>query len=339
MKSLHSLVVATFCVSVASSLAQTDPLAVYLANHGFSNVPYTDQVRVAPGGYVAYDTLHSRFPALWEGPVEGEVPLIIPATSEIHVPSETVNRLRTLRLDVRVFGIDPMLMLQSGGQLQYSEMILKPSALADPNAVYKLLASGSPLEKEFLEYGGNGSRVYSNQHLYVIETVYYSTGVTITSNKFIGGGGSTTNNIASCPTSITPENGNLGTNQNQHVPPSPARAGFSGVAEAAAKAAAIAVGQAVGAEGGQAVSGSGGAATARSTGNQVAAAAVKAASGSLPGGGGSYCRVDETHVEFHSSQPIPVAAQLLRVIVDGDRWNLLPAIVEFDGARTIESSH
>ena len=89
----------------------------------------------------------------------------------------------------------------------------------------------------------------------------------------------------------------------------------------------------------QAVSGSGGAAAAKSTGSQAAATAVKTASGSLPGGGATYCSVDETHVEFHSAQPIPIAAQLLRVFPQGDGWNLLPAIVEFVGSKTKEISH
>ncbi len=345
MKSVHVILLATLSGGVASSHAQTDPLAVYLTSKGFSNVPYTDQVRVAPGGYVAYDTQHSRFPPVWEGPVEGESPLILPASDEIHVPSETLNRLRTLKLDVKVFGIDPMAMLQSGSSLTYSEMILKPSALKDANAMYKLLTPGSALEKEFLEYGGNGSRVYANQHLYGILTVYYSTGVTITSTKSIGVGASSTTKLDACPTSITPaadptkDKDKPATPGNPTPTTKPTTGGAKGIGEAAAKAGLIAAGQAAGGEAGQAVSGSGGAAAAKSTGSQVAAAAVKAASGSLPGGGGTYCRVDETHVEFHSAQPIPIAAQLLRAFPSGDSWNLLPAIVQFDGSRTREISH
>lgn len=38
--------------------------------------------------------------------------------------------------------------------------------------------------------------------------------------------------------------------------------------------------------------------------------------------------------------PVPIAAQLLRVFpLDEGKWNLLPAIVEFDGEKTTEISH
>jgi hypothetical protein len=375
MKSLTSFIaLVALGTSVTASAAEPDPLTEYLVTvKHFSNVPYTDQVRVAAGGYVAYDTEHRRFPPVWEGPVEGESPIIMQGVEDIPIPSETLNKLRSLNLDIRIFGLNPMAKLQSGGHIEYSEMILKPSALRDANAFYALLTPGSALDKEFREYGGNGSTVYKNQHLYAILTVYYSTGVTITSDKYIGIGGSTGDTIASCQTSISPaaprapkpgevqppaaggtaQGGAASRTQNPSVnPAAPAAAAnpkgsdtqskdtLASIATASAKAALIAAGQAAGGEAGETVAGSGGAAAAKSTGNQAAAAAVKVASGALPGGGGNYCRVDGTHVEFHSTRPVPIAAQLLRVIpLEDGQWNLLSAIVKFDGEKTTEISH
>lgn len=293
-----------------------DELTKYLVSQGFSNVPYTDQVRVAPGGYVAYDTRYKKSPPLWYGPVKGETVTLIQGAQDIPVPKETITKIQGLNIELSIFGIHPTANLKSSKKLTYSAMTLKPSALPDANTFYDLLKPGMPLDSEFMLYGDKGNPLlYSNQHLYVILSVYYSTGVTITSESDTAITLSTGDKIADCPKAPADGDQPNGGKPKPDGQAADSSTPVTGQSEAARKSADVATGKLKQAS----VTGT---ESVKATTDKAGDKGGQSPSGSLPGGAGQYCRVNQSTVEFHSDHPVPIAAQLLRVMPEDPRWNL-----------------
>ncbi len=351
-------IISSFSVSALLTLcpyrawAEDDPIAKYLKQKGFSNVPYADQLRVAPGGYVAYDERYPDAPALFYGPVDGEVVTLIKEPKNIVVPGSTVDRVRGLNLETKLFGTSLALKFKFPESVHYGDLTLEPTGGPDPNTFYRLLSPGEPLEKELLEYGdGHGVSVYTNQHLYLIETVYYALGIDITSSKgFEVAAGSASIPDCTLPSQApTPSGGGNVAGQSSTTPTiqhettqnttgTSKEQSLRNMGEAALAAGLVAAGQSAGTQAGAKVSGSGGVAAAKKAADATAGAALKAASGSIALSGGGYCQVNRTTVHFTPPTPVPLAAQLLAVVPSSgsQAWNLVGAVVTFDGGKTKE---
>ena len=331
-----------------------DAIAEYLRSLGFSNVPYGDQVRIAPGGYVAYDANSPQSPALFYGPVEGETVTLIKDPKTVVVPGRVVDKSHGLDLEKHLFGIPLSAKFTFTDTIRYGDLTLEPSGVTDPNSLYSLLAPGQPLDKEAREYGdGKGVSVYTNQHLYLIETVYYARGIDITSTKgFSVAAGSaqvpdctlpqetpssaTNDDKAKTQTPVTERQSVSNTTKTTPEASNSDRA-LSNIGDAALKAGLVAAGQATADQVGTKAKGSGGVSAAKAAGSTAAQAALKTASGSLPIEGG-YCFKDRTTIHFTTATPVPIAAQLLALLPSSgtSAWNLVGAIVTTEDGKTKE---
>lgn len=274
--------------------AAQDPLTQVLNAKGLSNIPTAAQNKATPGGYVAYDTENKSSPPSWFGLVKGEViPSLNPTVDPVPIPKGTMNKIRGLDIELSLFGFHPLASFQSSTDLEYDQINLIPKGFVDPNAYFNdLLMPGTPLEKEMLEFGNDGNpRIWANQHLFVILTVFYSNGVSITSKSGQAiklSSGKAVKDCTGLPVAQVPKAG--------------AAAG-AGAAD----------------------------------GGGAAADVADAVTGGTPGGDGRFCRINDTHVEFHSEKPVPIAAELYRVEpLPNGKWNLLQRIVAFDGTKTTE---